>query len=422
MGFAFSAKIVLGKIKKDGTAPIYLQVIINRKVEPINLMISWPPNFFDRSGSYCLPREKNDQQARDNNLLIRKKLGKANEVEGWYRWHDQVPTIENFLANFHTEGSRNDFIDYYEKKLAYRTRKKLIKGNTIKNHTNTLNKLKSFRPQIPFNSLEYTFAEEFEIFLYQNIKPRNKKKASTNTIWGHQRDIMTYMEFARKDKFVFENPYEDYVNKSVEGTWLPLKPNELKALEFYYSQLTPGTIERIMLQKFLFSCHSSLRVSDLNTLEQAQLQEGILIFKPCKTFHKNEKLLHLPLTDKALGYLADSKKENLLFGFVNGYTDQFGNRILKRIAEKLEISTEVHWHVGRETFGTEFIRKGGKVEVLQKLMDHDKIETTMKYVHIYEEMKVMAIHFMNKRNKMEELNHSGKKLGNSSKLKVKLES
>jgi len=402
MGFAFSAKIVLGKTKKDGRAPIYLQVIINRKVEPIHLGISWPVNLFDLNGSFCLPREKNDQQARDHNLLIRKKLGKANEVEGWYRWHDQEPSLENFLISFNTEASRNDFLDYYEKKLAYRVRKKLIKGNTIKNHTNTLTKLKSFRPQIPFNSLEYTFAEEFEMYLYQTIKPRNKKKPSTNTIWGHQRDIMTYLEFARKDKFVFDNPYEDYVNKSVEGTWRPLKPNELTALEFYYSQLSPGSIERVMLQKFLFSCHSSLRLGDLNNLGEAKLENGILIFKPQKTFDKNEKWLHLPLTDKALCYLADSKKENLLFGFVNSYTDQFGNRILQRIAAKLEITTEIHWHVGRETYGTEFIRKGGKVEVLQKLMDHEKIETTMKYVHIFEEMKVKAISDINKINLQEE--------------------
>lgn len=98
----------------------------------------------------------------------------------------------------------------------------------------------------------------------------------------------------------------------------------------------------------------------------------------------------LPLTKKALSYLQEAQEEEELPGFYN-YSDQYSNRALTAIGEMLGIETRIHWHVGRETFGTEFTRRGGNIVVLQKLMDHAKISTTMKYVHIDADMKRAAI-------------------------------
>ncbi|MCY7351161.1 MAG: tyrosine-type recombinase/integrase [Cytophagaceae bacterium] len=42
------------------------------------------------------------------------------------------------------------------------------------------------------------------------------------------------------------------------------------------------------------------------------------------------------------------------------------------------------WHIGRHTFATMFLRKNGKVQVLQRLLGHGDIQTTMRYVHLVE--------------------------------------
>lgn len=52
--------------------------------------------------------------------------------------------------------------------------------------------------------------------------------------------------------------------------------------------------------------------------------------------------------------------------------------VLTAIGVQLGIDTHLHHHVGRETLAAEFIRYGGKAEVLQKLLNHSKISTTMK--------------------------------------------
>jgi site-specific recombinase XerD len=57
----------------------------------------------------------------------------------------------------------------------------------------------------------------------------------------------------------------------------------------------------------------------------------------------------------------------------------------------LGIETNLHHHIGRETFATNFIRLGGSLAVLQKLMGHSKISMTMKYVHVDEDMKQKEI-------------------------------
>jgi site-specific recombinase XerD len=147
------------------------------------------------------------------------------------------------------------------------------------------------------------------------------------------------------------------------------------------------------LQKFLFSCYSSLRLSDLKAVDQATFNGREMTFRIKKTFSKKMRDMMLPLTSKANRFLEDARLENERAGFYD-YADQYSNRLLQRIAKGLGIKTHIHHHIGRETFATNFIRLGGKVEVLQKLMDHEDIKTTMKYVHVDDDMKRAAIAMM----------------------------
>ncbi|UYZ61191.1 tyrosine-type recombinase/integrase [Hymenobacter latericus] len=156
-------------------------------------------------------------------------------------------------------------------------------------------------------------------------------------------------------------------------------------------------MQRRVLRKFVFSCNSSLSLGDLKAIQYAKLNGQELTFQIQKTYEKKLREMMLPLTRKAISYLEDARREEGLAGFYN-YTDQHSNRVLKLIAQKLGIETNMHHHVGRETFGTEFIRRGGKVDVLQILMDHSKISTTMKYVHVDDDMKRATIQMLDEQD------------------------
>ncbi|WP_278035921.1 tyrosine-type recombinase/integrase [Flavobacterium nitratireducens] len=68
--------------------------------------------------------------------------------------------------------------------------------------------------------------------------------------------------------------------------------------------------------------------------------------------------------------------------FEKKYADQHINDELKKIMLILKIHKKVTFHVARHTFATSFLRAGGQVEKLQKLLGHSDISQTMIYVHI----------------------------------------
>jgi site-specific recombinase XerD len=405
----FSVKINLRRpSRRDGTCTVRLQVIIGSEVWFHNLELSWPEILFDEKRSVCLTslplsvRPANYLQVveamtalaggtqkafvkrgADYNLLIGQALAKANEVQVRWRLSGEVLTMERFKRDFETAGDKSDFITYYRAKMTERYRKGKISANTRKNHLSTLNALIGFRPVIPFNALTTDFADDFNHYLEKKVK-------SLNTRWGRHKDVKTYLALARLDRLKFEDPYQHFKNKDEPGKWKPLKSDELAKLEAYYQLCAPGTIHRRVLAKFLFSCNSSLRLGDLKNIGQAKLENQELIFKAQKTYAKKLQETMLPLTKRALRYLQEAQEEEELPGFYN-YTDQYSNRVLTAIGQLLGIESRIHWHVGRETFGTEFSRRGGNITVLQKLMDHAKISTTMKYVHVDADMKRAAI-------------------------------
>ncbi|UOG77691.1 site-specific integrase (plasmid) [Hymenobacter tibetensis] len=421
---SFSATINLRKpAQKNGLNTLRLQVIIHRKVANIPLELAWPERLFDEEAGRCLdklPRKKqgagyNELLARteaavggplagkaaDNNLLIGQVRAKANEIFVRYRLQPElVLTADEFLRQYNTTASGSDFLGYMETRIAERYKKGQIIENTRKSHTSTLRKLQEFartlpsnksclrdgtKPvTIPFNSFTHKFAGDFDAWL------KKAHKSCTNTRSGRHRNVKAYLELARRDKITFDDPYAYFVNTTVNGKWKALGEEELAALETYYASTEVGSTHRRMLQKFLFSCNCGLRLGDLKRMGEAKVNGQLVELKVQKTFRYDEKETLLPITKKALSYLQASREENGTEGFFL-YTDQYTNRALQKIALWLGIKTKIHHHIGRETFATNFIRRGGKVEVLQKLMGHKKLSMTMKYVHVDEAMKQAEI-------------------------------
>ena len=58
---------------------------------------------------------------------------------------------------------------------------------------------------------------------------------------------------------------------------------------------------------------------------------------------------------------------------------------IKKIATKLEIKTNVSFHISRHTFATNALNNGMRIEHVSKLMDHNDISTTQIYAKIINE-------------------------------------
>jgi integrase len=425
----FSATVSLRTpAQKNGFNTVRLQVIVNRKVMPIPLGFAWPEVLWDKEAGKCLSKlpaarranaqveaavrelgETWAQKAADYNLLIGQALGTANEIAIRYRLSQRLLTADEFLREYNTGASKEDFLAYMASRIEERYRRGQITKNTQKSHLSTLKKLRQFvaysaapvriqrgkkvavepdaeleKHTLAFCALTHKLSHDFDAWMKTVVG------SVTNTRSGRHRNVKAYLELARRDKITFEDPYQYFNNTTVAGQWKPLTPDELTRLELHYARLEPGSTHRRILQKFLFSCHCGLRLGDLKAMAKVKVTGQQMELKPHKTYRYDEKDLLLPITKRALAYLTDSRTENDCDGF-RLYSDQYTNRQLKIIGTNLKIATKLHHHIGRETFATNFIRRGGKVEVLQKLLGHKKLSMTMKYVHVDEDMKQAEI-------------------------------
>lgn len=77
------------------------------------------------------------------------------------------------------------------------------------------------------------------------------------------------------------------------------------------------------------------------------------------------------------------------------------NCYLKRICVKYNICKHIHTHMLRHTYATRFIEAGGSAKVLQNLLGHKDIETTLNtYTSVFDQFTETEnekyVNYMNK--------------------------
>ena len=181
------------------------------------------------------------------------------------------------------------------------------------------------------------------------------------------------MRLAKKYGIFLNIDIDDIKPGSTSGNRINLDLTEVAKLKAYYNTDFIKDNHRLALGYFLFSCYTSIRISDIRKIKREDLAKEAISFVTTKT----QKAHSIRLNKTAREIVAGNQAL-----FINWLTDQYINRELKEVANVCGIKKKMHFHVARHSFATNFLRKGGKVEDLQIIMDHSDISTTMEYVHI----------------------------------------
>ncbi|MEM8564957.1 MAG: site-specific integrase [Bacteroidota bacterium] len=372
-------------VKKNGNSKLYLQVLLGRRTKKLfDLEIEWPRQYFDDQKDLCLPREANDSDTEDYNILLDDAKHKASEIFKTYRLQGKRLTMSLFVKEWNN-ANQTDFIGYMREKMLVRLRERDISDTTYKNHKRVLNKLDKYAPQIAFAEFDHNWAYKFEAWLKKNI--RSMGTNGTNSRWHYHKTVRAYIRIATKnDKIKCENPYDYFIPKKAESSWKPIYEKDLQSLISYYYSDGISNEQKRCLRRFLFSCSTSMRLSDLIRVKEDWLHsDGMLRYVAFKNRKKN-KLIEIPLQGLAKALFEDAVSEmppgSRLF-----YTsrEQVSNRLLKKIAARLGITRNLHHHVGRSTFITLFLKNGGKLDMAQYYAGHQHITSTMIYNHIDQE-------------------------------------
>ena len=344
---------------KDGKYPLYLNLYIHnqRKRIPIDIYIT------EKDWDSKKQIVKNPKLS-DFNLLINEIRAQINKIEIQFRLNNQVLTVEKCTELLRRPDLSVDFIYFME----YEMNLKTMESGTKRNHKAILAKLKEFKKSILFGEINDLFIQKYRKYLVS-------KKNSEVTVDSNVKVIKHYIKLAKKRGYVINIDIEDIKIKQHRSNRTNLSMEEVEKMsQYYFSKFIPDHHKKT-LGYYLFNCMTGQRIEDLLKMKREDLNDNFFNFWNQKS--KKQQILKTNETcKKILAY-----DERL---FIDKITSKTINETIKIIASFLGIRKNISAHVARHTFATNYLRMGGKVENLQILLGHSKIETTMIYVHIVE--------------------------------------
>ncbi len=232
---------------------------------------------------------------------------------------------------------------------------------------------------------------------------RKEKKLPQNSVWKVVKHLKSLLAYLRDDR---------RVTLAVDAKSLKAEWEEVNKMYLTARELT--ALERAVLpvglhhtrDAFLFCCYTGLRYSDLAELHQGNVHEwnGAQVLRLTQT--KTRTGVSIFLTPPALAII--EKYADTRVRLLPVMANQVMNRNLKRVARLTGITAPVEvvtteggrvmkqqvpkWelvtmHTARHTFAVQSLVRGLPLAVLQKVLGHARIQTTMLYAKVVEDFQ-----------------------------------
>lgn len=373
------------KMNRLGKALIQIRTYQNPKCRYFSTNIYIKPQYWDNKKGQIKPNQPNEFIYTEQiNNIIKEMKSYENKIINRY---GTFP-LERLHEYQEPEGEFKNFTDFY----LFELDRPDITNSTKKSQKARLTNLNEFRKgKIYFEDLTYTFILKFDRFL------RTKYNELNSTIPNVHKTVKAYINKAIEQDLIKtdKNPYKKFKIKSNDPEKVFLTEGELKKIEDLTFNKGNKNLERIK-DFFLLCCYTGFRYSDVNKLAPIHLvttKEGVDIRLTTK---KNKKPALIPTSDLFLDENGNSKVVALIEklqqqrGDVTGefaetpflkLANQYVNRELKKIAQLAGITKNLTTHVGRHTNATILCTKV-PLPVLQKMLTHSNIDTTMQYIHM----------------------------------------
>jgi integrase len=273
------------------------------------------------------------------------------------------------------------FTDFYKTELA---RERLLAQASWRIRRRSLELITEFQPVIQLVEIDFKLLRNLEFFL-------ESKKLHTNTIGKHLKHLRRYIILAIKMKVLppEQNPFGEYKIKSVPSKKQFLESEELARFEVLTFEPTEKRMEKIR-DAFLFSCYTSLRISDVLKIKSTDFQEVNLGLKLDYQANKTEKF-----GIKHLDILFDGKPQTIARKYMpekaditlfKGVTNPKANKALKILAKRANIDKALCYKDSRNTFGCEVVQRASII-LLKDEMQHSSVKTTMQYLTLSQKGK-----------------------------------
>ena len=258
--------------------------------------------------------------------------------------------------------------------------------NTIKSYRSDLKKLEFYLSKTSAKKLSFIDPDIVREFLYEQ-----SKKVSAKTQARIISTLKTFFNFLVLEKLINDSPIENIDYPKIDSKIpLVLTTDEIdKLISCAFSKkfgLRNQTIIEIM-----YSC--GLRVSELTEMKISNIffDESLI-----KILGKGNKERFIPLSSTAkkllYNYITYNRKnlsqdkQSIDIVFLNNrgkkLTRVMVYNIINDAALEAKINKKISPHTLRHSFATHLIENGADIISIQKMMGHENVVTTEKYLHV----------------------------------------
>jgi len=224
-----------------------------------------------------------------------------------------------------------------------------------------------------YDKLALIPVEEIECFI--NLKVKNE-----NISASYQRSLVGAIKKA----------YALLLNQQMKLDYLLPKRGEHKLPKFFSKEEVrrildnTGNLKHKAMLMTIYSC--GLRLSELLNLKINDIRSSDQIVRINQSKGNKDRIVSLP--DKLLHVLREYyqvyRPTDYLFEGDKGgrYGERSVQMVLKKALTKAHIKTEGTVHTLRHSYATHLIQSGIDIRIVQELLGHESIKTTMIYTHI----------------------------------------
>jgi integrase/recombinase XerD len=201
--------------------------------------------------------------------------------------------------------------------------------------------------------------------------------AGNNHANMHVQRLKGFFQYAIGMDWITKNPFMNFKPKHEKVKIKHLTLQDIYKLETL--RLNENTVYDVARDLFLFCCYTGLSYADLQNVETKHIQtdaDGFKFLSMPRT--KTDETAIIPLRKKALELIAKyySDANYKLFKVP---TNQQLNRLLKELASMAALSILPTWHIARKTCATLLISDGLEVALVQRILGHSNMSTTLNH-------------------------------------------
>lgn len=368
-------KVTLGRKKKNGTVAVNIYVYrsaTERKYYDTGINIK--PSEFDSRTNRIRAGVPNQTELNEriNAMIERYQRHELQHI------NSGKPFVLSMLDNAQKSDVQNSFNAFMQREIENARGKE---ESTKQSERTALRHLNSFNPCISMDEIKPQLIRDFMAHLYS-------KNLAANSVGKYLRKVKRFINIAKEHEIISEavNPFRGVTIPSEDIELRYLKPDQFQRLQ----ELDLSEKEHLHLQKtldmYLFSCYSGLRYSDMQGLKHGDVvtdgNDTDIYYQQKKTKDANSVPISEMFEGKGLvilrKYMTEGASETAkIFPRMTG---QALNRALKDIAVLANIENiNLTYHTSRHTFGTELTTKQVPTSLIQNVMGHSKIESTLQY-------------------------------------------